>query len=438
MKNNRLLIFILLFIGGTLFLLPNFYRNKWNAVDSAYYDEWQIRYDRLVIARLAKTQQDGFLSAGGLLGLGDATKWNFLSETHHHQYDVYFRKGEFKSYLVYESNPGFQGILYGTFDRLLTIPGQEKIKVFRGFTAILSALTLSLIFTVIAREFGLLAGLFTLLFSAFSIWLILPAGSIFWNLWAFFLPFLTSAYLLADSARRYAYNQHKIHFLLFGATLLRILLSGFDIITTGLIMSTVPYVFYSIYEKWEWKLFLKRFVMASISLITATLTGLLILSAQIIANNNGSIKSAFSYVEDRFGHHFAGNSEYYTSGGIEATKISIAEVTGKYLVMPAINIPLPGEDKQILYWHLILLFAACTILYFFVNKKRGAYSQKATALIIATWYSLSAPLSWIILFRPHSIIHTHVNTMGWQMPFTLMGFALCGYVITDLFKRKAV
>ncbi len=202
-------------------------------------------------------------------------------------------------------------------------------------------------------------------------------------------------------------------------------------------MSTVPYVFYSMYEKWEWKLFLKRFVMASIALITATLTGLFILSAQIIANNNGSIKSAFSYVEDRFGHHFAGNSEYYTSGGIDATKISIVEVTGKYLVMPAINIPLPGADKQVLYWHLILLFAAFTILFFFVNKKRGAYSQKAVALIIATWYSLSAPLSWIILFRPHSIIHTHVNTMGWQMPFTLMGFALCGYVITDLFKGKA-
>lgn len=435
MKNNKLLTFLLLLFGGTLFLLPNFYNNKWTVVEPAYYDEWQIRYDRLVIARLVQTRQDGFFSAGGLLGLGDATNWNFLSATHNHQINKYFEGGEFQSYLVYKSNPGFQGILYGSIDKLLSIPGEQKIRIFRGTTALLSALSFGLIFTFLTVEFGILAGAFMLLFSAVSIWTVLPAGSIFWNLWAFYLPFLAGTYLLAISTKTGIYPAIRIYLILFAATLIRILLSGFDLMTTGLIMSTVPIVFYGISEKWDWKTFFERFVKISIALSIATFTGLTIMSAQIAAAD-GNTGNVFSYIEERFGHHFAGNSEFYTSGGIEATKIGVLEIVGKYLVMPAVNVRLPGEDTQVLYWHLVILFAVFTALYFLFHKKQDGYPRKTIALIVTTWYSLSAPLSWVILFRPHSIIHTHVNTMGWQMPFTLLGFALCGYVITDLFKRK--
>jgi len=429
--------FILLMIVGTLILLPNFYRNKWNAVEAGYYEEWQIRYDRLVIARLARTQQNGFFSDGGLMGLGDTEEWNFLSSTHTHQYDVYFRKAGFQTYLVYKSNPGLQGVLYGIVDKLLDIPGRQKIQVFRGITATASALTFGLIFAFITTEFGLLAGVFTLLFSAVSIWLVLPAGTIFWNLWAFFLPLIACTYLLADSARTGKYRAVKIYIILFAAILIRILLSGFDLMTTELVMSTVPIVFYAINEGWGWKKFIERFIKISIALSAATVAGLLIMSMQI-ASADGNSTNVFAYIENRFGSHFAGNSEYYLSGNIEATKIGIFEVTGKYLVMPAINLRLPGPDGQILYWHLIVLFTAFTGLYFLLHKKQEGYPRKAIALIISTWFSILAPLSWYILFRPHSIIHTHVNTMGWQMPFTLLGFALCGFVISDLFTRKTV
>jgi hypothetical protein len=425
----------LLLIAGTLFLLPNFYRNKWRIVEPAYYDEWQTSYDRLVIARLVKTRQSGFLSAGGLMGLGDTPELNYLSATHRRQYSVYLDGGTFEIYTVYKSNPGFQGILYGIPDKLLNLTGAQKINLFRGSTAVASAFVIGLIFTACVFDFGFLSGILTLCFAAFSIWTVLPAGSIFWNLWAFYLPFLTCIYLLADSAKRGVYNAQRIYFILFISTLLRILLSGFDIITTGLVMTTVPYVFYGISEKWDWKTFFNRFVSASMAITAATLMGLFILSVQIIAND-GSALSAFNYVEERFGHHFAGNSQYYLSGNIEATKISIFEVTRKYLVMPAMNVRLPGPDTEILYWHLVTLFAIFTVAYFLFHRKREEHPRKAIALIAATWYSLLAPLSWYILFRPHSIIHTRINTMGWQMPFTLLGFALCGFVITDFFRRK--
>ena len=432
---RKTLFFILLVIVGTLILLPNFYRNSWNAVEPAYYDEWQIRYDRLVIARLARNQQNGFFSDGGLLGLGDAEKWNFLSTTHSHQFDVYLNKGEFQTYLLYKSNPGFQGVFYGTLNTILNVSNKQKLSIFRGLTATLSALSFGFIFAYVITEFGILAGLFTLIFSAISIWLVLPAGSIFWNLWAFFLPFLTATYFLANSTSKGGYPALKIYFLLFSATLVRILMSGFDLITTGLIMTTVPFVFYGVYEKWDRKTFIERFIKIGICLSLATATGLMVMSFQI-ASTDLEITNVFSYIANRFGSHYAGNSEYYAAGGIEATKIGAVELISKYLLMPAVNVQWPGEDLQILYWQLIIVFILFTMLYFVANRNEDNHSRKAIGLITATWYSLLAPLSWILIFRPHSIIHTHVNTMGWQMPFTLLGVALCGYVITDLFQRR--
>jgi hypothetical protein len=191
-----------------------------------------------------------------------------------------------------------------------------------------------------------------------------------------------------------------------------------------------------VYEKWDLRTSIERFIKISVVLVAAVAVGLLIMSLQIASADN-TVSNVFTYIEDRFGHHFAGNSEYFTLGGIEATKIGAIEITSKYLNMPAVNIPWPGTDLQILYWHLIIVFIVFTILYLFIARKWGSYPRKAIALITATWYSILAPLSWILIFRPHTIIHTHDNTMGWQMPFTLLGFALCGYVISDLFKKKS-
>ena len=155
---KQLLIFTLFSIGGTLFLLPNFYRNRWIIVEPSYYQEWQMRHDRLVIARLVKTRQDGFLSAGGLLGLGDANEWNYLGATNKYQYNAYIDGLNFKSYLTYKSNPGFQGFLYGLLDKTLDLEGKQKIKIFRGFTALTSAMVLAIVISALALEFGFLSG----------------------------------------------------------------------------------------------------------------------------------------------------------------------------------------------------------------------------------------------------------------------------------------
>ena len=432
--HKKSLISIVLFISVTLLLLPNFYRNRWSAVEPGYYAEWQTRYDRMVVARLVETRQHGFFSSGGLMGLGDVDEIGYDTRTSRHQFNTFLNNGTFKSYWVYESNPGFQAIFYSLFDKASSIPGELKLKLWRAATAVVTAIIFGLIIVGLATEFGLLSGLFTFVFVLVSMWIVLPAGSIFWNYWAFYLPFLASAYLLADAARKNEYNSRKIYIVTFVAVLIKILFSGFDLTTTVLVMATVPYVFYGIYNHWDRKTFFTRIFKIGVVLLAAAFTGLVILSIQIIGNE-GNVTSAFSYVLDRFGHHAEGSSEFFFNPSVEVRKITTAEVVQKYLVMPAVNVRFQTATVQILYWHLIAVFALFTIIYFLRHKIRGdgETPRKAIGLFAATWYSILAPLSWYVLFKPHSYIHTHVNTMGWQMPFTLLGFAVCGYVIADFF-----
>src|ERR1051325_10848890 len=158
------LISILFFVGATLLLLPNFYRNEWGAVESGYKTDWQTRYDRLIVARLVKTRQDGFFSAGGLMGLGDEIVMGYQSKTTNHQFSTYFQQRNFKSYFIYKSNPAIQGMMYGLADQILSISGEQKLKLFRAFTALISAVVFGLMTSVFAAEFGLLSGIFTLIF----------------------------------------------------------------------------------------------------------------------------------------------------------------------------------------------------------------------------------------------------------------------------------
>lgn len=428
---------ILLFIIATLVLLPNFYRNRWNVVDQAYYTEWQTRYDRIVVARLVKTRADGFFSAGGLMGIGDETEWVVDTRTNRHQFNTFFNNSEFQSYLVYKSNPGFQGILYGLADQVLEIPGEQKLKLFRLFTAFASAIFFGSIVSAFAAEFGLLSGVLTLLFAIICMWIILPAGSIFWDFWAFYTPFLVAVFLLAYSSQRNEYQSTKIHVILFNAVLIKILFSGFDLTTTVMVMATVPFVYYGIRDHWDKKTFVSRIFKLGLVIVAAAATGVLILSIQIMANE-GSVASAYQYVLERVGHHAEGSAEYFFNTNVEVGQFTTTELITKYLVMPAIDVPFRNATFQILYWQLILLFAFFTVVFLLRKRFRGygQYPRKAVALIVATWYSISAPFSWYLLFQPHSFIHTHVNTMAWQMPFTLLGFALCGFVITDFFTRR--
>jgi hypothetical protein len=434
---RELLTFLLFIIGGTLFLMPSFHHNQWKIVESEYYRLWQRTYERVVVARLAKSQQDGIFSAGGLLGLANSPQgWNFDLDT---QYDIYQTKTKVEYYLPYKSHPGLQGIVFSVIDRITNLSPQQNIALIRTITAVLSAFAISLLSAFLAVEFGWLSAVLVLLFSAFSEWMILPAVNAYWNLWAFYLPFLTAIILLVNAAKRDNFPALKIYLVLFAALLIKILFTGFEMITTVVVMVTVPFVYFAMTGKWKWQTILERFFKLGLSLVTATLVGILILLIQIAAND-ASLTSSLEYITNTIGRRSALNvgRQYSLKSYQDSKEVSVSEVLLIYLKTNAFNSQTQPEFWQVSYSTLITIFWIVTLLFLIKYRswKRGNTPSKGLALVVATWYSILAPLSWIVIFKPTAYIHTFLFPMAWQMPFTLLGLALCGYVITDLFKQK--
>ena len=425
---KRFFTFLALLIGGTLFLTPEFHNDPWNVVEEEYYRVWQRTYERVVVARLAKSQQDGIFSAGGLLGLANSPNgWNFDTAL---QYEIYNTGAKVEDYLPYKSHPGFQGALFSALDRITNFSPSQNIWGFRVIVSLLSALTVSLFAAVIAVEFGWLAGILILAFSSFSEWMVLPGGNLYWNLWAFYLPFLAGIFLPANYVKGDNRCELKIYAVMFMATLAKVLFTGFEMITTTIVMATVPFVYHAIINKWRWKIFAARIFKLGVAMLLATLSGLLILSFQI-AINDGSLKSSL--------RHISGTVERRMIGEPDDYKGSNAAIVWIYLNINAFNTKTAPSLWQRPYWQIVALFACFTLI--FLARHRASFrtnpaSKKGLALTIVTWYSILAPLSWIIIFKPTAYIHIFLFPMAWQMPFTLLGFALCGYVITDLFKRK--
>jgi hypothetical protein len=426
-------IFILFLLGGTIFLTISFYNNPWKVVEPSYYRQWERTYERVVIARLAASKQKGIFTGGGLLGLANAREgWDFDPDR---QYTIYEAGEKIEHYLTYKSHPGFQGIVFSALDFILPFTPTKNIIAMRWVSAFLSAITLALFCAWLAVEFGWLSATFVILFSAFSEWMILPAVNSYWSLWAFYLPFITALFGLGKDAKN---SDWKIYSLLFAAGLVKVLFTGFEMITTAWIMATVPFVYHALTQKWNWKVLAKRLIQAGLVLSIATGIGLGVLTVQIAASDGG-IGGAVNYILDTFARRASGNPASFTKGpyadAFQASTVSVIKI---YLNINAFNTQTDPQLWQVPYWALIVLFVICTITLFVKYKLRNQQDMpvKGLTLVIATWYSMLAPLSWYILFKPTSYIHTFLFPMAWQMPFILLGFALCGYVIQDLLKAR--
>jgi hypothetical protein len=275
-----------------------------------------------------------------------------------------------------------------------------------------------------------------LTFIVFSEWMTLPAGSIYWNLWAFYLPFVILILLLTKAAAAKQYPAGKIHLAVFGAALIKVLFNGFEAITAAFLMITVPLVYYAVRDKWEWNIFAARMLRLGLVLAVVVALGVVILSIQIAAHDKG-FSGSYTYILETLNRRAIGSPEDYPVYA-ESMEVGILAVIWKYLNIHALTLTLFQWSWQLTYLHLVAVFAVVTALFFLPKRFRmeAPTFNKGQALIAATWYSISAPLSWLILFKPTSYIHDTIFPIIWQMPFTLLGVALVGFVLGSFFKLR--
>ncbi len=416
MKTVRAKLWLL--VLPVLFL--NFSFNLFHIANQNIFEQFERYQDGWVVGRILQSRQHGLLSAGGLPGAGVVD--GYPGSSTEAQFAAYRDQLPFSAYGTYNSSSGGAGILFSLLDPILPGSGSQKLAFFYALTALLSAAVLTLTVHWFLTEFNLAAGLFVFLSIVCSQWLIWFSHNLWFQVWSFYLPFLAAAYLTRRRARPAAFM-----LAMFASLLAKIFLSGFEYISTAAVVPFVPLVYAAIKDRLTARAWLASLARTSLAAGGAVLAGLFILCLQIGALTGrfaDGVQHVIYSLEKRTYADPAAFAAIYQDS-LRASPLTVLKIylQGYYLEVGGFQLP---------YAYLILFFILCSLAVIFLAK------TKERPLLVATWFSILAPLSWFIIFKSHSYIHTFINFIVWQMPFTLYGFALSGVALSYLAKRLRI
>lgn len=419
------------FCISALLLLIGFYWNAWGAVPAGdMFENWLHDTEAIAMGRLAFSRETSVWTSAGLLGeYQDSPTSQPKTEV---QYERYLQGGQGLVYEPYRSQIGFQVLLLGLVDKALALPAPQSLGVLRFISAVLSAQGLAALVAWFYVEFGGLAALGVLGAMLTSLWLTLFGRNVFWMLWAFYVPML----LLAFALYREDANRPYTGWLLFGLAwmglVIKCLFNGYEFISTALVMTMVPLIYYALKDRWPIRKTLMRLGVASAGAITGVLTTFVILILQM-AQLTGDLSSGIDYLAYSFVKRTSGVPGLQETH-LPGLEFNIPSILWQYLISTATILKwLPG----VRFVYLIGLFLLVTAM--FVGLYRwGVFGQaanwKTLALAEATWVSILAPLSWFVLFLQHAYVHVYMDNVIWYMPFVLFGFGLCGAVAAELIR----
>jgi hypothetical protein len=396
---------------------------------------------------MVKSNQDGIFSYSGLTGTGSPNSIlpEFNNKSYEFQRNAYFNGLSFGAYLPYYSQIGGQGIFFSVLDKIFPFSPHIKYKIFQAFTSLLTAITISLIILWFNYEFKFLVSLFVLVSTILTPWLVVFGGKLWWSTWSFFMPMVVIMYYLKNRSSG-SYKNMTFGILIFFSVLLKCVFTGYEFITTTLIMMIVPFLYYSVLRKITINQFITGFLMTILSAFFAILLSFSILIFQISSikeNNLNGVDHIMNSLEKRsYGDPNKFSPVYSPSLKSDTISVVMTYLEGSFFgpdeFLPNLSPFINQIVKGINYLFLIFFFGILTFILIIGRKNIPTKQEKRAglALVLAFWFSLLAPLSWFILFKAHSYIHTHMNFIVWHMPFTFFGFAVCGFVIRLLLNIK--
>jgi hypothetical protein len=233
----------------------------------------------------------------------------------------------------------------------------------------------------------------------------------------------------------------------FAAVLVKCLFNGYEYSTTTLAMMAVPLVYYGVLRRASVRGIAVSLLAAAAGAGLAIAVSLALLCVQI-AQVDGSLRAGVDHIIYSLEKRSHADSEEFPTRLAPSLEASTASVLATYLNGTFFDTGSLGtrleqqrarESFRIRYWHLIVVFLAATGALCLPRRRRTGDPNAGSraALAAATWFSVLAPLSWFVVFKAHSSIHTRINFIVWQMPFVLFGFAVCGAALTGLLKSFA-
>ena len=228
-----------------------------------------------------------------------------------------------------------------------------------------------------------------------SPWLTSFSRNLYWISFSWFLPVVFALLYFTDYKKRYL--------LLMFLSILFKCLAGYEYISTIFIFAlSIPFA-EIIKNKNQWKMIIKHLCIISIVMICGFLAAIL-MHATLRGNNLfEGVHNIF--VQDVLRRTY-GSSQSFDPFVLESLKASPIAVLNKYIYGFSTDILL-GLPSNL--FPILLIISGIYSVYKFI-KEKYFYSFLYFVMLLA-------PLSWFILAKGHSYIHTHMNFVLWYFGF---------------------
>ena len=381
--------------------------------------KWSEAY---VVGKVLNSQLNPILDEQALLRINGHADITYKNYFHNETHNISSRK-----YSNYKSSFGIQGYIYAIID--FTLKRFEKdpksrYQIMRAITGMGMSIVIAIFIFFIKFEFGLPTALFVLITTIYSNYLVLFASNLYWMFFIALAPFTLSwTYLKIYEDKNVTLS--PLYFAICFLILLKSL-AGWEYLSTIFISFNIPLVYFSIKNNWNKKLIIERIIkINSYALLgfILSLFGYLAQKTALLGSVNNALK-AFAQIVLKRTH---GNPADLPSKYKASLESDILAVLKKYLNGDAIYI---SDYMTIKFHHIILLFSIVSIFYVSIPLfKNLEKDKKTTALIISSWLSILAPISWHVLAKGHSYVHGHMNHVLWHVPFTFLAFSSVAYII---------
>jgi hypothetical protein len=434
-------------------LFGSFSANVLGVAEPSWFAGFQEDTAALILGRMAKSRQDGLLSGGAFNGWGSADasapggrgEW-LGGAAVGFQRRAYLGEARVGAWQPYFSQPGGQGLIFSAIDRRLPLAPASRLRFLHHLNCAYSALVLAGLVMWLHRELGGAAALAGLASMLLSPWLVVFGRSLWWCLWAFYLPMVALLWILRWQRASPTRRALPCALMVFLGLLLKDFFNGFEYITAAVVMALVPFVYEGTLERWRGGAF-ARLAAASAGAAAALAVALLALAAQVAAVKGGA-RAGFDHLVYSFQKRTHADPTGLPAAYRKSLEAPTRTVVRTYLdgacfdagrwpwlakAAKAARLP-----ARVTYAFLAWLFLGASALALLPRgrwRARGRW-RPALALVAATWFSALAPLSWFAGFKAHSYIHTHMNFVAWHMPFTILGFATCGLALRGLFLQR--
>lgn len=418
------------FLFVVLILQLSFNYNFFNSASDRFFENHQKDSETLVIGKIIDSKNNGIFNNQVLGRYSGKIQEN---------YDLYLNDNiPTNKISQYQSSFGFQGYLYSSIDKIISIfdlTSKSKLEIMYFITSLAMSLTFAIFILLARNEFGLFSAIVLFLGVIYSQWLVVFAKNLYWMSFLLFIPFVYCWFSLKKEENNNLQELSKSFYLIVFLIIYIKSLAGFEYLSTIFISISIPFLYFYFKNSWSFNKLFKRLVFVYISAFIAFIASIFTFLIQkyfIFGSFDKAIDTLKMIVLKRT----YGNPDEVHEVYRKSLESNVGEVILKYWNGKAFDLQaIFGKFTFITFGEIISVFIIFIVIFVILNstnKLKNIFEKEQKALLFSGIIASLAPLSWYVLAKGHSYIHTTMNHILWYSPFLLLVFVFIGLTLGRL------